>query len=174
VTRAANINCCRPVLALAILSMSLVACGDSQVKSSPNPPYASPEQSAPAAIASRGCEKVKAGQAPNGTVTVKIQLIKPGTDLQRVSDDLAGKVPGGNITVDADIASRDADAFNTWLTSAALCETLRSQLIQKAAPMKDAYAALAAAAAGPGVAAALQAAQSAHKAMSDLVDNPPA
>ena len=171
--RAANSNRCLPGLTLAIMVTILAACGESQVNGSTNPPYASPEQSGPAAIASRGCEKVKSGQAPNGTATVKIQLIKPGTDLQRVSDDLAGKVPGGNIAVDADIASRDADAFNTWLTSAALCEPLRSQLIEKAAPMKDAYAALAAAAGGPGVAAALQTAQSAHKAMSDLVDNPP-
>jgi hypothetical protein len=172
-TRAA-LHRCAPRLTLAILVISLAACGDTAVSGSTNPPYASPQASAPAVIASRGCEKVKAGQAPNGTATVKVMLINPGTDLQRVSNDLAGNVPGGNITVDATIAGHDADAFYTWLGSAALCEPLRSQLIDKAGALKDAYAALAASAGSPGAAAAaLPTAQAAYKALSDLVDNPP-
>src|SRR3984893_15159743 len=162
-----------PKLTLALAIIGLAACGDSQVNGSTNPPYASPQQSAPAAIASRSCEKVKAGQAPNGTATVKVMLIKPGTDPQRVSADLAGKIPGGNISVDSSIASHGADAFYAWLMSSALCEPLKSQLLEKAGPMKDTYAALAASAAGPGVAAALQTAQSAYKTLSDVVDNPP-
>jgi hypothetical protein len=171
--RAASPNRCLPGLTLTILLIGVAACGDSSVKGSINGPYASPQQSAPAAVASRDCEKVKAGQAPNGTATVKIMLINPGTDLQRVSDDLAGKVPGGNIAVDSSLASHDADAFYAWLTSSALCQPLKNQLLDKAGPMKDAFAALAASAGGPGVAAALQTAQGTYKTMSDLVDNPP-
>ena len=162
-----------PRLTLALVLVSLAACGDTPSRGSVNGPYASPKQSPAEAIVSRSCEKVKSGQAPNGLATAKVYLATPGTDLQLVSDDLAGTVPGGNVSVDASLASRDADAFYTWLTDSSLCEPLKSQLVDKAGAMKDAFSGLAAAAGGPGAAAALQTAQSTYKVMSDLVDHPP-
>jgi hypothetical protein len=161
-------------LALAILVIGLAACGDTTARGSVNGPYASPQQSPAEANISRSCEKVKSGQAPSGIATAKVYLSTPGTDLQRVSDDLAGGVPGGNVSVDASNASRDVDALYDWALRSNLCDPLKSQLIDKAKALKDANAALAAAAStGGDVAAALQTSQSAYKDISDFVNNPP-
>jgi hypothetical protein len=162
-----------PRLTLAILVIGLAACGDTPIKSSVNGPYASPEPAVASQIATRSCAKVKSGNAPSGIDTAKVELVTPGTDLQRVSDDLAGAVPGGNVAVDSNNLSHDADQLYSWAVGSNVCEPLRSQLVDKAKALKDASAALASAATGPDVAAALQTAQAAYKAASDFVDNPP-
>jgi hypothetical protein len=162
-----------PRLTLAILVIGLAGCGEAAVQGSVNGPYASPEPSAGSAIASRSCDKVKAGEAPNGIATLRVELLTPGTDLQRVSDDIAGTVPGGNIAVDSNLASHDADQLYTWAAGSNLCQPINSQLVDKAKTLKDASAALASAAGGPDVAAALQTAQGAYTALNDFADNPP-
>jgi hypothetical protein len=162
-----------PRLTLAILVIGLAACGETAVQGSVNGPYASPEPSAGTAIAARSCDKVKSGEEPNGIATLRVQLQTPGSDLQRVSDDIAGSVPGGSIGVDSNLTSHDADQLYTWAAGSNLCEPVKSQLVDKAKALKDAGAALAAAAGGPDMAAALQAAQGAYTALNDFADNPP-
>ena len=162
-----------PVLVGVALLLAVTACGDKAVDTSTNPPYASPGLSAPAAVASRSCDKVKDGTAPSGIAAAKIMLIRQGTDLQRVSDTVSAAVPGGNFVVDAGLALRDATDLRDGIATSNLCEPARSALVGKAQALRDADQALVATAGGPDAAAALQASQDAFKALSDLVQNPP-
>ena len=149
------------------------ACGDKAVDTRTNGPYASPALSAPAAVASRSCDKVKDGTSPSGIEAAKVMLIRQGTDLQRVSDTLSAAVPGGNFIVDSGLALRDATDLRDGIASSNLCEPARSALVGKAQALRDADQSLVATAGGADAAAALQAAQDAYKALSDLVQNPP-
>src|SRR5258708_9826338 len=88
------------LLAGLALTAGLAACGDT-VNTSTNPPYASPPVSAGDAVIARGCEAVKAGKVPSGLATLSVALVRHGTDLQRVSDDLTRPVPAGTFGLDA-------------------------------------------------------------------------
>jgi hypothetical protein len=161
------------VLTGGVLLLVVTACGDKAPNPTTNPPYASPGLSAPAAVASRSCDTVKAGTAPSGLDAAKVLVLRQGADLQRVSDTLTGAVPGGNFSVDAGLVARDATDLLGVLAGSNLCEPAKSALVGKAQALRDADQALVATAGGAAAAAALQASQDAYRALSDLVQNPP-
>ena len=161
------------LLAGFALCVGVAACGGTGNNSSTNPPYASPQMSPGDAVLARSCDKVKAGKAPDGLADVKVSLIRQGTDLQRISDDLTGAVPGGNFGVDVDLLVPNAQDVQTRIKTSNLCDPPKSQLADKAAALKDADVALKATGGGSDAAAALQAAQSAYNALNDLLGNLP-
>jgi hypothetical protein len=156
------------------LLLAVAGCGEQAVDTTTNPPYASPALSAPAAVASRSCDTVRAGSSPSGIAAAKVLLIRQGTNLQRVSDTLSGAVPGGNFNVDAALALRNASDLRDGLAGSNICEPTRGLLVAKAQALRDTDQALVATAGGPGAAEALRASQDAYKALTDLVQNPPA
>jgi hypothetical protein len=151
----------------------VAACGDTANNNSTSPPYASPPLSPRDSVLARSCEQVKAGKAPNGVADTKVALIRQGTDLQRISDDLTGAVPGGNFGVDVDHLISNIQDVQTQIKTSNLCEPAKSQLVEKAAALKDADDALKATGGGADAAAALQSAQSAYSAINDLLGNLP-
>ena len=172
-TRATNPHLGFGLLAGIALCIGVAGCGDSGNNSSTNPPYASPQPSAGAAVLSRSCDTVKAGKVPGSLADVKVSLIRQGTDLQRISDDLTGAVPGGNFGVDVDLVVTNAQDVQTRIKTSNLCDPPKALLADKAAALNDADVALKATGGGSGAAAALQAAQSAYKALNDLLGNLP-
>jgi hypothetical protein len=161
------------LLAGLAVCLGVAACGDSGNGNSPNPPYASPQLSAGDAVLARSCEKVKAGQAPNGLADVKVSLIRQGTDLQRISDDLTGAVPGGNFGVDVDLLVANAQDVQARIKKSNLCDPARSQLADKTASLLGADIALKATGGGSTAASALQTAQNAYNALNNLLGNLP-
>ena len=161
------------VLLGGALLVVVTACADKAVDTNTTGPYASPALSPPNAVASRSCEAVKAGTSASGVEAAKVLLLRQGANLQRVSDTLANTVPGGNFTVDAGLALHNASDLRDSLAGSNLCEPVRSALVAKAQALKDADQSLVATAGDATAAAALQSAQDAYKALSDLVQNPP-
>jgi hypothetical protein len=159
--------------AVGALVLLVAACGDQAVNPTTKPPYASPALSAPAAVASRSCDAVRANSLPSGIEAAQVLVIRQGTDLQRVSDTLTGAVPGGDFRVDAGLAFKDAGDLRDGLAASNLCEPARSALVAKAQVLKDADQFLVSTGGGAGAAAALQAAQDALTALRNLVQNPP-
>jgi hypothetical protein len=155
------------------LCVGLVACGDSGNNGSTSPPYASPPMSPRDAVLARSCDQVKAGKAPSGLADTKVALIRQGTDLQRISDDLTGAVPGGDFGVDVDHLIGNVDDVQTQIKTSNLCEPAKSQLLEKAAALKDADVALKATGGGAAAATALQDAQNAYNAINALLGNLP-
>jgi hypothetical protein len=155
------------------LCVGVAACGETANNSSTRPPYASPPMSPRDAVLARSCEQVKAGKAPNGLADTKVALIRQGTDLQRISDDLTGAVPGGNLAVDVDHLISNIQDVQTQIKTSNLCEPAKSQLLEKAAALKDADVGLKATGGGADAAAALQGAQNAYNAINDLLGNLP-
>ncbi len=155
------------------LCIGLAACGDTSGNVSTNPPYASPQAGPVDSVLARSCQKVKAGKAPNGLADVKVALIRQGTDLQRIRDDLSGAVPGGDFGVDVDLVVTNAQDVQARIKTSNLCNPPRSQLNDKAAALKDADVALKATGGGSGAAAALQAAQNAYDVLNALLGNLP-
>src|SRR5258708_20666088 len=160
------------LLAGLALTAGLAACGDT-VNTSTNPPYASPPVSAGDAVIARGCEAVKAGKVPSGLATLSVALVRQGTDLQRISDDLTGAVPGGNFGVDVELVVTNAQDVQTRISGSNVCQPVKAQLMAKASALKDADAALKATGGGAGASDALQASQTALKALTDLFGNLP-
>ena len=171
-TRATKARLGFSLLAGFALCVGVAACGTAN-NSSTNPPYASPQISPGDAVLAHSCDKVKAGKAPDGLADVKVSLIRQGTDLQRISDDLTGAVPGGNFGVDVELVVTNAQDVQTRIKTSNLCDPPKSQLANKAAALKDADVALKATGGGSAAAAALQAAQSAYNALNDLLGNLP-
>jgi hypothetical protein len=158
------------LLAGLALCVGMVACGDSANNSSTNPPYASPQQSAPDAVLSRSCETVKSGKVPSGIADAKVALVRQGTQLQRISDDLTGAVPGGNFGVDVDLVVSNAQDVQARIKTSNLCDPLKSQLVDKAAALKDADVNLKATGGGATAGAALQASQDAYNTLNNLLN----
>jgi hypothetical protein len=104
---------------------------------------------------------------------MRIQLIRQGTDLGRISDDLTGAVPGGNFTVDSGLAKRDIDDLKKLVDESNLCPPLKGKLSAAVQDLVDADATLVGTGGGPGAAGALQDSQARYQALVDLTNNPP-
>ncbi|HEV3232738.1 MAG TPA: hypothetical protein VG245_10860 [Candidatus Dormibacteraeota bacterium] len=143
----------------------MAACGEGTY-SAPSGPFASPGPSAPAAVAARGCG---AGSTP-GPADVQFAqtaVIRQGTELRRVADDLSGAVPGGDLAGDTQLALHDAQALRDLFAASNLCAAVRAPLAAKAATLAGADTDLVAAGhSGGDVTAALAKAQAAYQ---DLV-----
>ena len=98
-TRATKLRRLTPMFG-AIAAVLIAACGSTSDQP-PNGPYASPRQSPPQVVLSRVCDAQTPANKNADTQFMQILLIRQGTDLGRVSDDLTGAVPGGNFPVDA-------------------------------------------------------------------------
>ena len=138
------------LLASLALSAGLAACGDA-VNTSTNPPYASPRVSAGDAVIARGCEAVKAGKVPSGLANLQVSLVRQGTDLQRISDDLSSAVPGGNFGVDVELVVTNAQDILARISGSNICQPVKGQLMARASTLKNADAALKATGGGAGV-----------------------
>jgi hypothetical protein len=104
---------------------------------------------------------------------MSILLIREGTQLGRVSDDLSGAVPGGNFPVDADLAFKTAQELQTLVDQSRLCEPLKTTLSKAVKTMVEADQVLVNSGGGPDAAAALSDAQSRYQDLQNLVSNPP-
>jgi hypothetical protein len=158
------------LLAGFALTAGLAACGDT-VDTSTNPPYASPRVSSGDAVIARSCEAVKAGKVPNGLANLQVSLVRQGTDLQRISDDLTGAVPGGNFGVDVELVVTNVQDIQARISGSNVCQPVKGQLMARASALKDADAALKATGGGTGAADALQASENALKALTELFGN---
>jgi hypothetical protein len=162
----------RELVGLGALGLLLAACGSSSIAGS-NPPYASPRSSPPSVVMQRVCNKQTASDKTADTQFIQILLIRQGTDLGRVSDDLTGAVPGGNFATDSGLALRDAKDTKSLVDTSRLCDPLKGKLSAAAQDLVSADNALANTGGGDSASAALQDAQSKYQALSSLVNNPP-
>src|SRR5258708_2497560 len=119
------------------LTAGLAACGDT-IASSTSPPYASPRVSSRDAVIARSCEAVKAGKVPSGLATLEGSLVRQGTDLQRISDDVSGAVPGGNFGVDVELVVANAQDILARISGSNVCEPVKAQLMARASALKGA------------------------------------
>src|SRR5258708_40173175 len=130
----------RCLLAGLALTAGLAACGDT-ISSTSNPPYASPRVSAGDAAIARGCEAVKAGKVPNGLANLQVVLVRHGTDLQRIGDDLTGAVPGGNFGVDVELVVTNAQDVQARISGSCVCQPAKPRLLAKPSSLKEAHGA---------------------------------
>ena len=157
------------LLAVLALPVGLAACGDSANNSATNPPYASPQMGPADSVLSRSCDKVKSGKASDLVPDVKVALIRQGTQLQRISDDLTGAVPGGNFGVDVDLVVSNAQDVVTRIKASNLCDPLKTQLGDKATALRDSDVNLKATGGGATAGSALQASLDAYAAINKLL-----
>ena len=150
----------------------IAACGSSSTID-PNGPYASPRVSPPAQIVGRMCASPPVNRQATDTDGLRILLIRQGTDLGRISDDLTGAVPGGNFPVDTGLAKRDAEELTAQIKTSALCEPFKGRLVAAAKDLVDADTALAASDGTAGAADLLTTSQMKYQAINDLINNPP-
>ena len=156
----------------AVLTVVLAACGSTTIAPN-NGPYASPPKSPPDRVLSRVCNAQTSADKTADTQFMAILMIRQGTDLGRVGDDLTGAVPGGNFPVDANLALRDATDLKTLVDSSRLCEPLKSRLSKAVQDLIDSDQALVNSGGGSGAASALGDAQAKYQALMNLVNNPP-
>ncbi|MFY9614932.1 MAG: hypothetical protein WAT58_05990 [Candidatus Dormiibacterota bacterium] len=151
----------------ALLLVAMAACGSTTIKQASGP-YASPPQSPPAKVLSRVCNAQTPSDKNADTDFMNVLLIREGTQLGRVSDDLTGAVPGGNFQVDATLALKNAQELKTLVDDSRLCEPLKSRLSGAVQELVDADQALV-----NGGGDALANAQSKYQTLQNLVANPP-
>jgi hypothetical protein len=164
----------RPRWTGALLGLGLLAgCGNVAGPGAPTGPYATFSPSPPVQVAQQQCA---ASPAPSPSLLYLANpLLRQQTALQRVSDDLAGSVPGGNIATDTKLVADSADAISTIETSttATICEPIGAHLVVKVSALVEADHALASAGSTSGdVAAALTRARAAYDALKAFVDSP--
>ena len=135
--------------------LSLAACGSTSVLA-PNGPYFSPSPAPEVQVILRSCKEVD-GLAKGDITYMKTQVVRQGTLLQRVGDDLTGAVPGGNVANDTRLVEEQSKGMSDRIGTSTLCEKVRTPLAQKAKALVDADTALRSAGAGAGdVAGALE------------------
>jgi hypothetical protein len=156
----------RQSLLLGVLTgLMLTACGDSQPGAVVGP-GASPEPPAAMRVLQRTCKEAGANVDKAAIEFARTSMIRQGTDLQRVADDIKGTVPGGNLAEDAKRAQVEAQALVDRLAYSNICQPLRDNLNNKAHELLVADTALAQAAAqGGDVATALATGQTAYAAL---------
>jgi hypothetical protein len=154
------------------LTVVLAACGSTGIKP-PSGPYASPPDSPSTIIQKRVCNAQTSADKTADTQFMQILMIRQGTDLGRVNDDLTGAVPGGNFPVDAGLAQRDANDLKHLVDTSRLCEPLKSRLSLAVQDLIDADNALVNSGGGSGAAGALQNAQAKYQGLTNVVNNPP-
>ena len=157
-----------------LVSVGLAGCGTAAAPGTPTGPYASFSPSPQVQVANRACTGVSPAPSPD-LLYLSNPLIRQETSLQRVSDDLAGAIPGGNISTDTRLVADSADAIKAVVTptTTTFCEPIRSHLLAKLTTLVDADHALAAAGSnGGGVAGALGTARAAYDALKAFVDSP--
>ena len=121
----------------AILTVALAACGSSTIAQDKGP-FASPPVSPPARVLNRVCNAQNAADKTADTQFMRILMIRQGTDLGRVSDDLTGAVPGGNFPVDSNLALNDSNAQDaqTRIKTSNLCDPPKSELAERRPPSR--------------------------------------
>lgn len=115
--------------ASALLAMSLAACGTTTY-SPPTGPYATPEKSAPEAVALRGCTPDHPASSTQ-LDHLRILSLRQESDLQRIDDDLTGAVPGGNLATDTDLAVKQAQTMVDDVGTSDICPALKDPVNAK-------------------------------------------
>ena len=151
----------------------LAACAG-PADSGPKGPFASPTPAPAQRVINQGCANA-AHEGPEATDIGFMQsaLLRQEADLQRVSDDVTGAVPGGDLATDAPLAQANAKQVVDLVTNSTLCSPFREDLATAARGLAAKDDALAAAAGGGDVATALQDAQAALAALKAIADHPP-
>ena len=167
VGRGTGVQLGRGAAALA-LALLVGACGSSVA--SPSGPYASPKPSGAQAVIARGCADSREGPEATDVAFVQDALPRQQADLQRVSDDISGAVPGGNLQTDTGLAATNAHELVDLVSRSTLCSPFREDLLKAA---KDLSAADDALSSSGGDAGALATAQAAFAALKAIADNPP-
>jgi hypothetical protein len=153
------------------MALGLAACNDTY--GFPQGPFASPPVNAPEAVAQRGCGATSTPSPPDLRF-MQTSTIRQGTDLQRVADDLDGRVPGGNLQVDTALAAHDAQALEDLIATSGLCPAVRGPLAARAAALAQADLELEVAGrAGQDAAAALARARAAYQQLAASVSPSP-
>jgi hypothetical protein len=150
----------------------MVACTPPSIKQNDGP-FASPPQSPPSRVLSRVCNAQTTADKTADTEFMTILLIREGTQLGRVSDDLTGAVPGGNFPVDAELANKTSQDLQTLVDESRLCEPLKSRLSTAVKALVDADQTLVNSGGGPTAATALADAQARYQDLQRLAANPP-
>lgn len=155
-----------------VVSLSLLFVGCEANSSQPNGPYASPGPSAPQAVVQRGCANLTAPPSPDISFARDL-LIRQGTLLQRVADDVSGAVPGGDLKGDAELTAASARSIADSFQSSTLCADLKAKLVTRSRALLDADTRLAQAAApgsaSPDVSAALAQGRAAYQDLTGVV-----
>ena len=151
----------------------MAACGG-PADSSPRGPFASPTPAPAQRVINQGCANA-AHEGPEATDIGFMQssLLRQEADLQRVSDDVTGAVPGGNLGTDTPLAQANAKQLVTLVTASTLCSPFREDLATAARALAAKDDALVAAVSGGDVASALADAQAAFAALKAIADHPP-
>jgi len=148
---------------LLVPLLGLVTCGPGE--KAPTGPFATPSASTVTRVAQRTCATPGPSRQQD-LQFISIQLIRQGTDLDRVGDDISGAVPGGNVSADAQRALHDAQQIDSSLKASILCQPLKDQLGPKARDLVAADSALVnAAGAGGDTTSALNQARTSYQAL---------
>lgn len=150
----------------------LSACSNS-IPGNPKGPYASPSPGPAQAVINRGCANGShEGPEAADVGFVKSSLIRQDAALQRVSDDITGAVPGGNLPVDTALARANAQDIVDLVTRSTLCSPFKEKLAAAAKTLATADGALAQSAGDPAQ-PALNQARTAFQALQAIANNPP-
>jgi hypothetical protein len=154
--------------------VGLAACGDPAIKP-PSGPTASPSVDSATQIMRRACATLPRTDTQARDVTfMQSAMIRQGAQLQRVSDDLTGAVPGGNLATDTQLAQANSRQLVDLVAQSNLCSPLKEKLLAGSRDLATADDALAqAAGSGGDVAGALQRAQSRYQVLQGLVQTLP-
>jgi hypothetical protein len=120
---------------LVVVILLLAGCDSGGA--APSGPYASPGPSAPQAVVEHGCASLKAPPSPDVSFARDL-LIRQGTLLARVADDLGGTVPGGDLRVDTELTVANARGIADAFQSSTLCADLKDKLVAKSRVLFDA------------------------------------
>lgn len=160
-----------PAAGAAVLALLVAACANPSAKD-PQGPYASPTPAPAQQVINRGCANA-AHEGPEATDVsfMKSALLRQEADLQRISDDLTGAVPGGNLATDTALAQANAHDVVNLVTKSTLCSPFREKLGDAARKLATADDSLATT--GGDATAGLQGSQAAFQALKAVADNPP-
>lgn len=149
----------------------LAACSGPATATDPKGPFASPTPAPAQLVINRGCANA-AHEGPEATDVSFMQsaLLRQQAELQRVSDDLTGAVPGGNLANDAPLAQANARQLTDLVSRSTLCSPFREQLADAARKLAAADDSLVASSDTP---TALENAQSAFQALRAIADHAP-
>lgn len=162
----------RAVLVVAALG-GLVACGQ-QVIQPPHGPQASAAPDRATAVINRTCARTPRSDIQALDVTfMHSSLLRQEAQLQRVSDDLTGAVPAGNIPTDTQLADANGRQLVDLVGQSTLCSPFKEKLVAASRELAAADDELAQSAGGGDVAGALQTAQDKFQALKDITQNPP-
>jgi len=159
-------------LVLVLALAGLAACGQ-QVIRAPTGPQAAPSPDPATAVMHRACSTAPKSDIQARDVTfMQSAMLRQGAQLQRVADDLSGAVPGGNLSVDTDLARSNARELADLVAKSTLCSPFKEKLVVASKDLATADDTLVSATGGGNVATSLQASEDKLQALKTLTETP--